>query len=372
MNMKHFSRYAIVFALAVMLAPEYESRACTTAIVSAEASSTGRPLLWKQRDTGDPFNIMVYVVSTDTTFAYTGLFNLSDTMLRRAYAGQNEHGFAIVNNNSYNLASKPYSPENGVLLRRALETCATVEDFEAMLRKDGHSRVESNIGVIDACGGAAYFEVCDSSIVRYDVPEGGWLVRSNFSLSGTPDEENFSEAGTSRYARTGFARYVTAGKVMASHKGLFSPTFLIDRLGRCFYNSMLGYDASGIFARRIAYDEDFIARPTTTSSVCFEGGQIMHAAVGYTPASYAMPMKVCEELPGCLERANSLAERVKRYLHPYSRDAGVKYIDFRRARRIMRAVRRYESKAARLVGDNEALDELYDGFERKICKICKF
>lgn len=369
--MNHFPGNLMFFVFAMLLAVSQESSACTTAIVSAEASSTGRPLLWKQRDTGDPFNILVYIAATDTTFSYTGLFNQNDTMRRRVYAGQNERGFAIVNNNSYNLASRPYRTENGILLRRALETCTSVEDFEEMLRHENLSRVESNIGVIDAQGGTAYFEVADSSLIRYDVPRGGWLVRSNFSISGSPDGDGFSEAGTSRYARTGLARYETARKIMESHKGVFSPQFLIDRLGRSFRNSMLGYDASSIFARRFAYDEDFIPRPTTTSSICFDGGELMLAAVGYTPASYAMPVKVCSSLPECLERANLLAERVKRYVHPYSRDAGVKYIDFRRLRQILRLVRCYERKAARLAGDNAAMDGLFEGFEAKIEYICK-
>ena len=35
--------------------------ACTTAIISAEASGTGRPLLWKHRDTDEYYNHMEYL-----------------------------------------------------------------------------------------------------------------------------------------------------------------------------------------------------------------------------------------------------------------------------------------------------------------------
>lgn len=351
-------------ALAVFLLSS-EAFACTTVIVSARVSATGRPLLWKQRDTGNPFNTLVYIHSTDSTLAYTGLFNVDDVYHNSVYAGENEKGFAIVNNNSYNLASGSYTPKNGVFMRRALENCVTVDDFDAMLRAENPRVVESNFGVIDSFGGAAYFEAADSSVTRFDVPEDGWLVRANFSLSGSGDGIGFSEAGTSRYARTGYARYATASALMEAHKGKFTPSFLIDGLGRSFYNSILGYDASERFAGAVAYDEDFIPRPTTTSSICFDGSECIWVAIGYTPASYAMPLPVCSELPSCLARANALADRLKRHMHSGPRDAGVKYIDFRIARRIMKLVRRYEMEAAALYGNNDALDKLFAKFEKE-------
>lgn len=342
-----------------------DSLACTTAIVSAGASATGRPLLWKQRDTGNPYNTVVFISSTDSTYAYTGLFGTGDLRHRSVYAGENEKGLAVVNNNSYNLAAGEYSTANGSFMRRALERCTTVDEFEAMLKAENPRRVEANFGVIDAFGGAAYFEAADSSVTRFDVPEGGYLVRSNFSVSGTADGVGFTTAGTARYARTGYARYATAQAVMSSHKGKFTPAFMIDSLGRSFYNALLGYDASKEFGSSMAYDEDFIPRPTTTASVCFDGSACMWAAVGYTPAAYAMPLPVCSELPSCLAAANDLAVRLERRMHPLRRDAGVKYIDFGIANRIMEIVRRYEREAAALVGDNAALDLLFTRFEKE-------
>lgn len=341
----------IAIGLAGLLA-SYDVVACTTAIVSAGASETGRPLLWKQRDTGNPFNTAVFICATDSSLAYTGIFNVSDVERRSVYAGENEKGFAIVNNSSYNLASGEYPTKNGSFMRRALERCVTVDDFEAMLLSEDPRKVEANFGVIDASGGAAYFEAADSSVTRFDVPEGGWLVRSNFSVSGTPEGQ-------------GYARYVTAQALMSAHKGKFSPLWLIDGLGRSYFNAVLGYDASRRFPEGMAYDEDFIPRPTTVSSVCFDGSVCMWTAVGYTPASYAMPLPVCSELPSCLEEANSLAQKLKLQMHPLGRDAGVKYIDFGVARRIMKVVRRYEKKASALTGDNEALDRLFERFAKE-------
>ena len=341
----------LAIGLAGLLA-SYDAIACTTAIVSAQASETGRPLLWKQRDTGNPFNTAVFICATDSSYAYTAIFNISDTERKSVYAGENEKGFAIVNNVSYNLASAEYTTRNGAFMRRALECCVTVDDFEAMLRSLNPRNVEANFGVIDASGGAAYFEAADSSVTRFDVPEGGWLVRSNFSVSGTPEGQ-------------GYARYLTAQTLMSAHKGKFSPLFLIDGLGRSYYNAVLGYDASRRFPKGMVFDEDFIPRPTTVSSVCFDGSACMWTAVGYAPASYAMPLPVCSELPSCLEKANALAQKLKERMHPLGRDAGVKYIDFGVARRIMNVVRRYEREASALLGDNEALDRLFERFAKE-------
>lgn len=351
----------ILLSLAAMLSAG-EALACTTVIVSAGASSTGRPLLWKQRDTGNPYNTMAYIHATDSTFAYTALFNVSDSLHRAAYAGENEKGFVIANNVSYNLAVKKYSAKNGRLMRIALERCASVEDFEALLRTGNYRNVAANFAVIDSSGAAAYFEAADSSITRFDVPEGGWLVRTNFSFSGIPDREGLND---SRYLRAGYARYETAFRLMASHKGKFTPQFLIDGLGRSFYNAVLGYDASKRFASGRAYDEDFIPRPSSTSSICFDGNACIWTAVGYTPATYAVPIGVCKPLPSCLVRANALSVRLKRSMHAFCREAGEKYIDFRLARPIMKTVRRYEKQAASLLGDNDAIDRLFARFEKE-------
>lgn len=342
-----------LFIFLLALAFSLPSFACTTAIVSAGASSTGRPLLWKQRDTGNPFNTLVFIAATDTSYAYTALFNVSDNAYRNAYAGSNERGFAIVNNMSYNIAVADYDAKNGEFMRRALERCATVDEFAAFLDAENPRRIASNFGVIDADGSAAYFEAADSSITRFDVPEGGWLVRSNYSLSGRDDEPS------------GYARYETAFRLMSRHHGKFTPHFLVDGLGRSFFNAALGYDASARFRKGRSYDEDFIPRPTSTSSICFDGAEVIWAAVGYTPACYAVPVLSCSPLPECLSEANALADSLKHAVHPLPRDGAKKYVDFSLLRPVLSLVRRYEKSASSLVGKNEELDLLFDKFKNE-------
>ena len=75
-------------------------------------------------------------------------------------------------------------------MRRALEICKTLKDFETLL--DTLPRplyIDSNYGVMDATGGVAYYEVVHNKYVKYDAnnPEiapNGYLIRTNFGVSG--------------------------------------------------------------------------------------------------------------------------------------------------------------------------------------------
>lgn len=343
-------RFSLIVCLAVLaLVPAVEADACTTAIVSAEASATGRPLIWKQRDTDNPYNVVQYV--TGGKYAYTAVYNASDKNRRSAYAGANEVGLVVMNNLSYNLAEGNYtSVVNGRVISQALATCRTLEEFERLLEEWPKPRnVEANFGVADAFGGAAYFEVGDTKVIRYDVEPGGWLVRTNFSLGGRDGEGS------------GMARYETAQYLMSQHTGKFTPEFLIDGLGRSFYNYELGADMLAAAPAGVAVDLDFIPRYTSVSSVCIEGvgpgddpaSSVLWTVIGYTPACYAVPVWVAagSEIPSFLlpaqegnpAPANLLAWDLLRYVHPADRDASEKYIDFRRLTPILAAVRDAEA-----------------------------
>lgn len=347
--MRRFS-FLLLTALAFVVC-DLDAGACTTAIVSAGASASGRPLIWKQRDTDNPHNVVQYV--TGGQYAYTAIFNASDKQRRSAYAGANEVGFVIMNNLSYNLAEGTYSSVvNGRVISQALASCRTLDDFQRMLDEWPAPRnIEANFGVADAFGGAAYFEVGDTKVVRFDVEPSGWLVRTNFSLAGREGEGS------------GMARYETAQYLMAQHTGKFTPEFLIDGLGRSFYNAELGADMQIAAPAGVAVDLDFIPRYTSVSSVCIEGvgpgddpaSSVLWTAIGYTPGCYAVPVWVAagEDIPSFLlpdkgsekgyAPANALAEELLHYVHPADRDAKEKYIDFYRLRPILSAVRSAEA-----------------------------
>ena len=122
-------RIAVIgFVSSLLLLCAVPADACTTAVVSAQASGTGRPMIWKQRDASDAYNRIVYVQGEK--YGFTALFSTSDQACRNAYAGINEAGFAISNNLSYNLRPDSLGvtgTRNGALMRQALGSCASVE-----------------------------------------------------------------------------------------------------------------------------------------------------------------------------------------------------------------------------------------------------
>jgi len=68
---------------------------------------------------------------------------------------------------------RPQGDENdGTLMRQALETCATLKDFELLLdsiKGRGPIPSNSNFAVMDAQGGVAYYETGNNGYTKFDV-----------------------------------------------------------------------------------------------------------------------------------------------------------------------------------------------------------
>ncbi len=257
-QMKKLLHIIIYLAFAATICAD----ACTSMIVSAGASASGRPLLWKHRDTGADNNFLARVDSTGL-IGYVGLFNAGDSLLREAWMGMNDRGFAIMNTASYNLApdTASFKDQEGRVMATALARCTTVADFEILLDTlPKPLGVQANFGVIDANGGAAYFETGDWSWTRFDVADSpdGVLIRSNYSFSG--------EEGKG----SGYIRYDNATRLAspAIARGAVTPALLTDTLSRSFYHSLLGRD---LYADDIVVNQDFIPRDISTSSIVIEG-----------------------------------------------------------------------------------------------------
>ena len=134
--------------------------ACTSAVISGRATADGRPILWKHRDSDFEHNKLRYFQGP--RFAFLGIVN-SDTLQDEVWMGSNAAGFSIINTAAYNInvgVRCPREDEEGIFMRQALGACATLSDFEQLLRDtEGKRGVDANFGVIDASGGAAYYEV---------------------------------------------------------------------------------------------------------------------------------------------------------------------------------------------------------------------
>lgn len=331
--------------------------ACTTVVVSAKASATGRPLLWKNRDTDKEYSHIVYF--SGERFHFTGLVDSEDPS-QKVWAGANEAGFCIVNNLSYNLRPSSYDGKPtsaGLLMKEALGRCATVEEFADFINANKSRGVSANFGVIDANGGAAYFEVWDNDCVRYDASQtpDGYIARTNYSVSGRPDDGK------------GYARFETATALLKGHPSSgISAQWLIDKVGRSFFNVVSDKDLLKGSGSVVEGDER-IPRFTSTSSIVFEGAgegdkpssTLMWTALGYSPCSYIVPVWIAagDDIPSILAAssmteggfkvsvADSLAMAFKRKVYlqtSLSRDAKGKYIDVSLLKKVLPYVRKAE------------------------------
>ena len=268
---------------------------CTSAVVSGRVPPDGRPLLWKHRDASDLNNRIVHFEAEGGKLEFVGLVNGVDTMANEVWAGYNTSGFAIMNTASYNLKNdtSSLSDREGVVMKQALGECRTVEDFARLL--DSLPRpigVEANFGVIDALGGAAYFEVNSYEVFRYDVKDSpdGYLLRTNYSVSGRPNEGY------------GYIRYDNAARLFsrAASERSITPEWITGICSRSFYHTLLGRDFT---TDTWVVDQDFIPRRSTSASVVIEGVKsgespvftTMWTMLGYPPCSVVLPVWIgCE------------------------------------------------------------------------------
>lgn len=275
--------------------------ACTSAIIGAELNPSGRPLLWKHRDTSSIDNKVEYVAPSAEGFGYTGLFNASDKNLKECWTGFNSEGFAIMNTASYNIKDdnvpEKKMDKEGLVMTKALRTCVTVDDFARLLdRLPRPMGVEANFGVIDATGAGAYFETNNDSYIRInleDSPE-HMLVRTNYSHMGRPDEG------------FGFIREANALHLLApaAEKKEVTPEFLTETVSRSFYHSLLGKDMAEGVEDGWIIDQDFIPRYKSCATIVIEGcvplekgksqpsgkDYVMWTGLGYPPCADIYPV----------------------------------------------------------------------------------
>ena len=247
-------RFLLILSGLFLVVPAF---ACTSAIISAKSPyASARPVMFKHRDTDHIDNRMQWFQGE--RYAFVGLVNAdAGPAPKEVWSGANSAGFCIMNTATYDLKDDdvPASrmDREGIVMFRALEICATVSDFEHLL--DSLPRpmgVEANFGVIDAKGGAVYYEMDNWRIrARYDVNEepSGYRVVTNFTWSGRPAD------------RKGVDRYEKACKLLEE------TTVPIADWGHDFLINTISRSGAPIL------------RPITTASIVFEEG-VMWAALG--------------------------------------------------------------------------------------------
>ena len=309
----------LALTLFSLLTPGIGLQACTTAVISGKATPDGRPLLWKHRDTWAIQNKIMQF--NDGKYTCIGLVNSGDKKNSSIWIGYNEKGFAIMNSATYNLNSDTLEQSGleGLLMKRALQNCATVDDFQALL--DSLERpilLEANFGVIDAQNNAAYFELGNFSYTKFDandpkVAPDGYIIRTNHSFSGTPDVGG------------GYIRYITASEVFerALERNDLSYQTIIREASRNLTHGLTGTDLNLHADRpennpKYVYFKDYIPRSGTSSSCIVQGTRpgenpeltTMWSTLGFPLTSVITPAWISHEtaLPEVVSYQESLSD----------------------------------------------------------------
>ena len=311
--MKNIQLIRVCMVAMAMLCAIASTWACSSAVISGKVTPDGRPLLWKNRETGHLRNHMAYVKGEKYDFV-ANVNSDNFPAKKEAWIGSNTAGFALMNTQSYNLekgdiADDDRGPKNGEVIYRALEICATVADFCHFLDTISKpSGIEANFGVIDAQGGAAMFEVDGHSYKMFDandpnVAPHGYVARTNFSNGG---ELNVGY---------GYVRFLEVDRVLskACAMGGITPQLIFTDIARSFRNNVLDIDlrsgnfnypkTSGWFT-----DQDFIPRNNTTCSIVVQGVKkgenpdltVLWTILGYPPTSVAVPLWVKNNIPAMM------------------------------------------------------------------------
>ncbi|MCR4409781.1 MAG: hypothetical protein QHH43_04565 [Candidatus Saccharicenans sp.] len=343
---------SILASFFVLLSLHSRSSACTLIVASGRATASGRPLMWKNRDTAQLLNKLMYFKGEKYNFI--GLVDSDDEAGKEIWAGLNDRGLAIMNSQADDLAviEKKYDGSgNGAFMKLALGLCATVDDFEKLLQKEkGKWDLAANFGVIDAEGRACFFETSSEYYTRFDADDKkvapfGYIVRTNFSYT-SPD---YLQGG-------GFIRFERMSHLAeaARAEGRLGVRFILQEAARDLNHEKLH---SFPLNRPLPDDpsrplyintNDTINRNSTAAAVVFEGapsperadlatmwvllGQpITIAAIPVWPASGQVP--AVASAPGketC--PLNAFSRKLVQYLYPDRRGRMPQYLNINRLR----------------------------------------
>ena len=291
---------SITLAAALYICPA--AMACSSIIISGKYTASGRPVMLKTRDQGgDSFNTNIKYF-TGGKYDYISMgptpWKTADK-IRSTGGGMNSAGLCMAGLTSHSFPDdtlKIQGRGSAFLERYALANLSSIEEFDEYLASLPHPlAMRFNLGVIDAHGGAAYYEFGNDKWVKYDVndPEvapDGYRCCTNFSFSGDrPDLK-----GHDRYDDC--VAIMEGLKKNADGKYVVEPDYLIDMFGRSFTNvtnPQMKPDKNGMVS-----DLGLISHRNTSNIIVFEGVPegtdpkycIMWTALGHPKCSPAIPL----------------------------------------------------------------------------------
>jgi hypothetical protein len=335
-----------VLTVLILLFSYLTSAACTSIIISGKSTPDGRPIMWKNRDTDTYQNAIMYF--NDGKYNSIGLIDSDDPKGKAIWIGYNSAGFAIMNTASYNLIMEDtidVKDREGFVMREALMQCATVDEFESFLKNYKKPLgVEANFGVIDAIGGAAYFEVSNFTYKKLDVNDPanapmGYMIHTNFSFTGDPN------------SGSGQIRYKTAEDLFyqAAQQNNLNVRFILQDVSRSLWHSLTKTDLKKYATENPAEQKfmnftDFIPRYFSSSAVAIQGVKpgenseytIMWTVLGFPLTSVVTPLWLCmgNDQPSVVKlNKNEVAPlcdkaiQLKQQLFPIKQSYGENYIN---------------------------------------------
>ena len=228
-------------------------------------------MIFKHRDSKSVHNMMIVVQGQ--RYRYLGLVNAEDTKPNDVWGGHNEAGFGIINTAAYNMNGDGGDTDgDGIFIRKALEWCATLEDFERLLDTVKKPReVNSNFAVLDAKGGCAYYETGNYDYVKFDVNDpkvapDGYLMRTNFGTTGN----HKLDQGVERY------QAITDFMAEACKEGNLEHDYLITHISRYLKHGVTKLDMHDFMPEteedtRYVSFHDYITRYSTASVILVQG-----------------------------------------------------------------------------------------------------
>jgi hypothetical protein len=319
---------------------------CTTFLLSGKYTQDGKSLLFKNRDAAEEQNALVNF--NDGKYPYIGLVDCNKEWKTMVWGGYNSKGFAIMNSAAYNNNvgdSSKFNDQEGVIMKKALMSCVTLQDFENLLNSLPKPwGLDANFGVIDAYGGAAFYETGNHDFQKFDANDPtiapyGLLIRTNHSTRADKTKG------------FGYCRYNTATSAIsqAAIDKTISPQFIFNNLSRNLYHSITKTDLSkNIPLKKETADMrffiDYIPRHNTTSAIVIVGAKdekhtqhtMMWTILGFPLTSIAIPTWISggEKLPELVSRNDKhhapicvAALKMKAECFPLTYDKGFQYID---------------------------------------------
>jgi len=318
---------------------------CTTAIISGKYTKDGRSMIWKLRDSEKFKNKMMYF--DDGKYSYIGLVNSEDLIGEQIWGGANSVGFSIMNSASFNVNIGDSSSKKdfeGFIMKKALQECATIKDFENLLNNlPKPMGLASHFGVIDAQGGAVFYEVNNYTFTKFDANDpiqapNGYIIRTNFSFTGAKDNGY------------GFIRYQTAQNIFyqAESMGKLNYQTIIQDFSRCFKHAVINVDYKEIYktipkGEHFINSDDLITRHGSSSAILIQGVKptepvdmtTIWATVGFPNTCITLPvwLRGGKNLPKVLladksgnAPLNEMAIQLKEQCYPIKRSSGYKYL----------------------------------------------